>query len=103
MKGGGSHAETAQSAQVILKLVLWWSDQHLLDCFRYNDSSVLGPVCAHVLEASSRGCSSLGHVPLVWSSHTWCRVQYLQDSSQDVAQNIIIALEKELKVLGYVY
>ena len=35
--GRGPHAETAQSAlPVILKLVVWWSDQCHLDCFQYS-------------------------------------------------------------------
>ena len=35
--GRGLHAETAQSAlTVILKLVMWWSDQRHLDCFKYS-------------------------------------------------------------------
>ena len=33
----GLHAETAQSAlTVVLKLVMGWSDQHHLDCFKYS-------------------------------------------------------------------
>ena len=33
----GLHAETAQSAlTVILKLIMWWSDQGHLDCFKYS-------------------------------------------------------------------
>ena len=33
----GLHIETAQSAlTVVLKLVLWWSDHHHLDCFKYS-------------------------------------------------------------------
>ena len=78
-----------RNSTVILELVLCWSDQHLLDCFRYSNSSVVGSVCARFLEASSQDCGSLCHVPIVWSSRTWRRFQYLSDSSHDVAQNII--------------
>ena len=36
-RGRWLYAETAQSAlTVILKLVMWWSDQCHLDCFRYS-------------------------------------------------------------------
>ena len=36
-EGRGLLAETVQSAlPVILKLVVWWSDQHHLDCFKYD-------------------------------------------------------------------
>ena len=52
-KGGGRrlHAETAQSAlTLILKLVMWWSDQHHLDCFKYSWSPVSGWVCSSSLE-----------------------------------------------------
>ena len=35
--GRGLHVETAQSAlTVFLKLVMWWSDQCHLDCFKHN-------------------------------------------------------------------
>ena len=52
--GRGLHAETSQSAcTIILKLVIQWSDQCHLDCFKYSQSSVPGLVCSHFLEASS--------------------------------------------------
>ena len=36
-RGRGLHSETAQSAlKVILKLVMQWSDQCHLDCFKYS-------------------------------------------------------------------
>ena len=58
----GVHAETAQSAvTVILKLVMQWSDQCHLDCFKYSYALVPGSVCSHFLEASSRNCGSLSH------------------------------------------
>ena len=59
-RGRGLHSESAQSAlTVILTLVMWWSDQHHLDCFEYIVlSTVPGLVCFHLLEASSWNCHS---------------------------------------------
>ena len=42
-----------------VKLVMWWSDQHHLDCFKYSWSSVPGSVCSHFSEISSQNCGSL--------------------------------------------
>ena len=57
----GLHAETAQSALlVVLKLVMWWSDQR----HRHVSSTVYpqfqaGSVCSHFFEAIPWNCGSL--------------------------------------------
>ena len=89
----GLCAERAQAAlTVILKLVTWSSDKHHLDCFKYSYSSVPELVCSHFSEASSWNCGSLCHgyslVIMQLMSSTWWGFQSLQDSSQDMAQNI---------------
>ena len=50
-------AETAQAALTgILKLVMQWSDQWHLDCFKYSESLVPESVFSHFFEASSQNC-----------------------------------------------
>ena len=76
-----------------LKIGQQWSDQHGLDCFKYSWSSVPGLVCFHFFEAHSLNCGNLCHgcslVIMQLTSSTWWGFQYLQNSSQDMAQNII--------------
>lgn len=47
------HAEQQSALTVVLELIMQWSDQRLLDYFRYNSSSAPGSVCSHLLESSS--------------------------------------------------
>ena len=49
----GATSRTAVSSDSRLDIVMRWSDQCHLDCFKYSSSSVLGSVCSHFLEASS--------------------------------------------------
>ena len=63
-----------------LEIDHWWSDQHHLDCFKYNQSSVPDLVCSRFCEASSRNCGSFYYgygessgTPLQYSclEHPW--------------------------------
>ena len=55
----GALCRAAQSAlTIILKLVMWWSGQRHLDCFKHSKSSTPGSVCCHFLEASPWNCAS---------------------------------------------
>ena len=48
-QGKGTCAKTVYSAlTIILKLVVWWSDQCHSDCFKYSHSSVPGSACSHI-------------------------------------------------------
>ena len=56
------HMQKQQLAlTVILKLVMWWSDQRHLDCFKYSYSSVPRSVYFYFLETNSQNCGSLCH------------------------------------------
>ena len=50
------------------KLVLQWSDQHHLYCFKYSQSFISGSVCTHFFEASSQGIVVAYVMATVWSS-----------------------------------
>ncbi|KAI4549828.1 hypothetical protein MG293_002158 [Ovis ammon polii] len=63
-----------------LEIDHWWSDQHHLDCVKYNQSSVPDLVCSRFCEASSRNCGSFYYgygegsgTPLQYSclEHPW--------------------------------
>ena len=70
-----------------------WSDQSHLDCFKYNQSSIPDLICSRFREASSRNCGSFFYgyslVITQLTSFIWWGFQYLQESSQNMAQNII--------------
>ena len=48
---GGYMKKKKSALTVILKLVLQWSHQHYLDCFKYSQSSVPGSICFHFFRA----------------------------------------------------
>ena len=86
-----------------------WSDQLHLDCFKYSYSSVLGFVCFHFSRSIFRSVAAyiMATVRSSCSSFTWGGFQYLQDSSQGMAQNIIYSpwegIKRSLTMLnGYI-
>ena len=71
----------------------WSSDQHHLNCFQCCLSSVPGLDGSHMPKANSQNCGSSCHgyslVIMSLTFSTWWGFQSLQDSSQDMAQNIV--------------
>lgn len=65
---GAIHAETAQSTlTVFLKLLMQWSAQCPLHCFKYSKSSSPESVCSYSFGASSQGVVTYV-MGTVWSS-----------------------------------
>ena len=80
----GATCRIAQSAPTIV-LVMWWSNQHYLDCFKFSSSFVLGLVCLHFFEDSSWHCVRWStchgyNLVIMWlTSIWWCmRAKLLQ-------------------------
>ena len=71
----------------------WSSDQHHLNCFQCCLSSVPGLDGSHIPKANSQNHGSCCHgyslVIMSLTFSTWWGFQSLQDSSQDMAQNIV--------------
>ena len=58
-EGEGLCAGTAQSADHHLQTGHHWSDQPILGCFKYSQSSVPGAICSHFFVVSSQNYGSL--------------------------------------------
>ena len=105
----GTTCKTAQLVPTsILKLVMWWSDQCHLDCFKHSQPSTPDLIYCHFLETSSWNYTSYslkmeqlmswlhsGHH--VGSFSLWWLLQYLQNNSEISLDSVIYVLQRETK------